>query len=193
MDSIILPYRGKTPAIDPTAFIAPTAAVIGDVTVGAGSSIWFGAVVRGDFQPITIGQNTNIQENATIHVMRDVPVHIGDNVLIGHNAVVHCSRIGTGTLIGMGSIVHCSSIGAGTLIGMGSIVMGYSEIGENVVIGAGTFLPQHKKIPSNSLVFGNPAQIVRALRDDEIEALREAAENYAGLGAEYKEIIEEMK
>ena len=176
MDSIILPYRGKTPAIDPTAFIAPTAAVIGDVTVGAGSSIWFGAVVRGDFQPITIGQNTNIQENATIHVMRDVPVHIGDNVLIGHNAVVHCSRIG-----------------AGTLIGMGSIVMGYSEIGENVVIGAGTFLPQHKKIPSNSLVFGNPAQIVRALRDDEIEALRAAAENYAGLGAEYKRIIEEMK
>ena len=76
---------------------------------------------------------------------------------------------------------------------MGSIVMGYSEIGENVVIGAGTFLPQHKKIPSNSLVFGNPAQIVRALRDDEIEALRAAAENYAGLGAEYKRIIEEMK
>ena len=108
--------------------------------------------------------------------MCDVPVCIGDNVLIGHNAVVHCSRIG-----------------AGTLIGMGSIVMGYSEIGENVVIGAGTFLPQHKKIPSNSLVFGNPAQIVRALRDDEIEALRAAAENYADLGAEYKRIIEEMK
>ena len=173
MDKIILPYRGKTPVIDPSAFIAPSAAVIGDVTVGAGSSIWFGAVVRGDFQPITIGENTNIQENATVHVMCDVPVCIGNNVL---NAVVHCSRIGDNTLIGMGSIV-----------------MGYSEIGENVVIGAGTFLPQHKKIPSNSLVFGNPAQIVRALRDDEIEALRAAAENYAGLGAEYKRIIEEMK
>ena len=176
MEPIILPYRGTMPVIDPTAFIAPTAAVIGDVTVGAGSSIWFGAVVRGDFQPITIGQNTNIQENATIHVMRDVPVRIGDNVLVGHNAVVHCSRIGDNTLIGMGSVV-----------------MGYSEIGENVVIGAGTFLPQHKRIPSNSLVFGNPAQIVRALRDDEIEALRDAAGNYADLGAEYKRIIEEMK
>ena len=176
MDKLILPYRGKMPASDPTVFIAPTAAVVGDVTIGAGSSVWFGAVVRGDFQPITIGQNTNIQENATIHVMRDAPVEIGDNVLIGHNAVVHCSRIGSNTLIGMGSIV-----------------MGYSEIGENVVIGAGSFLPQHKKIPSNSLVFGNPAQIVRALRDDEIEALREAAENYAGLGAEYKGIIEELK
>ena len=158
MDKIILPYRGKMPAIHPTAFIAPTAAVVGDVEIGAGSSVWFSAVVRGDFQPITIGQNTNIQENATIHVMRDVPVCIGDNVLIGHNAVVHCSRIG-----------------------------------DNTLIGAGTFLPQHKKIPSNSLVFGNPAQIVRALRDDEIEALRAAAENYAGLGAEYKQIIEEMK
>lgn len=176
MDKMILPYRGKAPVIDPTVFLAPMAAVIGDVTIGAGSSVWFGAVVRGDFQPITIGQNTNIQDNATIHVMRDVPVHIGNNVLIGHNAVVHCSRVGDNTLIGMGSIV-----------------MGYSEIGENVVIGAGTFLPQHKKIPSNSLVFGNPAQIVRALRDDEIEALREAAKNYAGLGAEYKQIIEEMK
>ena len=176
MDKIILPYGGKTPAIDPSAFIAPTAAVIGDVSIGAGSSIWFGAVVRGDFQPVTIGANTNIQENATIHVMRDVPVCIGDNVLIGHNAVVHCSRIGDNTLIGMGSIV-----------------MGYSEIGENVVIGAGTFLPQHKKIPSNSLVFGNPAQIVRALRDDEIEALQNAAENYADLAAEYQKIIEELK
>ena len=176
MEKIILPYGGKTPAVDPSAFVAPTAAVIGDVTVGAGSSIWFGAVVRGDFQPITIGQNTNIQENATIHVMRDVPVEIGDNVLIGHNAVVHCRRIGSNALIGMGSVV-----------------MGYSEIGENVVIGAGTFLPQHKKIPPNSLVFGNPAQIVRALRDDEIEALQEAASNYANLGAEYKRIIEEMK
>lgn len=176
MDKIILPYRGKMPVIDPTAFIAPTAAVIGDVTIGAGSSVWFGAVVRGDFQPITIGENTNIQENATIHVMRDVPVHIGDNVLIGHNAVVHCSHIG-----------------GNTLIGMGSVVMGYSEIGENVVIGAGTFLPQHKKIPSNSLVFGSPAQIVRALRDDEIEALQDAARNYAELGAEYQKIIEELK
>lgn len=176
MDKMILPYRGKAPVIDPTVFLAPMAAVIGDVTIGAGSSVWFGAVVRGDFQPITIGQNTNIQDNATIHVMRDVPVHIGDNVLIGHNAVVHCSRVGDNTLIGMGSIV-----------------MGYSEIGENVVIGAGTFLPQHKKIPLNSLVFGNPAQIVRALRDDEIEALQEAAENYANLGVEYKRIVEELK
>ena len=176
MDKMILPYRGKAPVIDPTVFLAPMAAVIGDVTIGAGSSVWFGAVVRGDFQPITIGQNTNVQDNATIHVMRDVPVHIGNNVLIGHNAVVHCSRVGDNTLIGMGSIV-----------------MGYSEIGENVVIGAGIFLPQHKKIPSNSLVFGNPAQIVRALRDDEIEALQEAAENYANLGVEYKRIVEELK
>ena len=176
MEKIILPYRGKTPEIDPTAFIAPTAVVIGDVKIGAGSSVWFGAVVRGDFQPIVIGKNTNIQENTTIHVMHDVPVHIGDNVLIGHNAVV-----------------HCNAIGSNTLIGMGSILMGYSEIGENVVMGAGTFLPQYKKIPSNSLVSGNPAEIVRALRDDEIEALQHAAEKYANLGTEYQKIIEELK
>ena len=83
MDKIILPYRGKSPAIDPTAFIAPSAAVIGDVTIGAHSSVWFGAVVRGDFQPIRIGSNTNIQDNATIHVMRDVPVEIGDQCSSG--------------------------------------------------------------------------------------------------------------
>ena len=167
MDKIILPYRGKTPVIDETAFIAPTAAVIGDVTIGAGSSVWFGAVVRGDFQPITMGMNTNVQENASIPVMRDAPVRIDDGVIIGHNAVVHTCHIGSNTLVGMGSII-----------------MGYSDIGDNVVIGA---------IPSNSLVFGNPAQIVRALRDDEIEALQAAALNYADLGAEYKRIIEEMK
>ena len=143
MDKMILPYRGKAPVIDPTVFLAPMAAVIGDVTIGAGSSVWFGAVVRGDFQPITIGQNTNIQDNATIHVMRDVPVHIGNNVLIGHNAVVHCSRVGDNTLIGMGSIV-----------------MGYSEIGENVVIGAGTFLPQHKKIPCSAIPLRSCAHCV---------------------------------
>ena len=86
-----------------------------------------------------------------------------------------------------------ASIAASAQLGENIKVGPFAVIGENVVIGAGTFLPQHKKIPSNSLVFGNPAQIVRALRDDEIEALREAAENYANLGVEYKHIIEEMK
>jgi len=165
----IIPYKSKAPKIDPSVFLAPTAVVSGDVEIGAGSSLWFGTVVRGDFQPIRIGKNTNIQDNATVHVMWDAPTEIGDGVIIGHNALIHCRKIGSNTLIGMGSII-----------------LGYTEIGENVVIGAGSMITQHRKIPSNSLVFGNPAQIIRALRDDEIEALKKSALSYSEVADHYR-------
>lgn len=165
----IIPYKSKAPKIDPSVFLAPTAVVSGDVEIGAGSSLWFGTVVRGDFQPIRIGKNTNIQDNATVHVMWDAPTEIGDGVIIGHNALIHCRKIGSNTLIGMGSII-----------------LGYTEIGENVVIGAGSMITQHRKIPSNSLVFGNPAQIIRALRDDEIEALKKSALSYSEVANHYR-------
>lgn len=165
----IIAYNSIKPKIDPSVFVAPSGTVVGDVTIGAGSSIWFNAVVRGDFQKVTIGQNTNVQDNATIHVMADEPTKIGNEVSIGHNAIVHAKKIGD----------NC-------LIGMGAIVLGYSEIGDNVVIGAGTMIAQHKKIPSNSLVYGTPAQIIRSLRDDEIEALRDSALNHAAIAQKYK-------
>ncbi len=172
--ALILPYKGKKPKIDPSAFIAPTAVIVGDVEIGPGSSVWFGTVIRGDFQPIRIGRNSNIQDNAVIHVMGNSPTIIGDEVIIGHNALVHCNKIGNGTLIGMGSNIQ-----------------GHTDIGESVVIGAGTLITQHKKIPSNSLIFGNPYQIVRALRDDEIEALHQSAMNYVKVAALYRQAIEE--
>lgn len=165
----IFPYKSSKPTISKDVFIAPNASVVGDVTLGDGASVWFGAVVRGDFQPVKIGKRTNVQDNATIHVMCDKPTIIGDDVIIGHNAILHCSRIGN----------NC-------LVGMGSILLGYTEIGENVIIGAGTMITQHKKIPANSLVYGNPAQIVRALRDDEIEALKASAENYHKVAQSYQ-------
>ena len=165
----IIPYKSKAPKIDPSVFLAPTAVVSGDVEIGAGSSLWFGTVVRGDFQSIRIGKNTNVQDNATVHVMWDSPTEIGDGVIIGHNALIHCHKIGSNTLIGMGSII-----------------LGYTEIGENVVIGAGSMITQHRKIPSNSLVFGNPAQIIRALRDDEIEALKKSALSYSEVADRYR-------
>ncbi len=167
--AIIMPYKSAAPKIDKSAFLAPTAVVAGDVTIEEGVSVWFGAVVRGDFQPIKIGKNTNIQENATIHVMHDHPTTIGEGVIIGHNAVIH-SR----------------TIGSNTLIGMGAILLGYTEIGDNCIIGAGSLITQHKKIPDNSIVYGNPAKIIRALRDDEIEALRESALAHAELARAYK-------
>ncbi|MBR4696082.1 MAG: gamma carbonic anhydrase family protein [Selenomonadaceae bacterium] len=168
--SCIMPYQSAFPQIAQGVFVAPTASVVGDVTIGKGSSVWFGAHVRGDFQPLSIGEYTNIQDNATVHVMGDVPTEIGSYVTIGHNAIVHCRTIGD----------NC-------LIGMGSIVLGYSEIGNNCIIGAGTLLTQYKKIPANSLVYGNPARIIRALRDDEIAALKESARNYHLLAADYLE------
>ena len=174
--SCIMSYKGKSPIIADGVFVAPTAAVLGDVTLEEGSGIWFGTVVRGDLQPIHIGKFTNVQDNCTIHVMGDVPTYIGDHVTIGHNTIIHCRKIGN----------NC-------LIGMGSNILGYSEIGDNCIIGAGTLLTQHKKIPSNSLVYGNPAKIVRSLRDDEIEALHGSAMHYHEMAQLYLKEMEQMK
>ena len=169
---IIMPYRSKSPVIDPTVFVAPTAAIVGDVVVGEESSIWFSTVVRGDFQPVRIGCYTNIQDNSTIHVMGDVPTEIGSHVIIGHNTIIHSRKIGD----------HC-------LVGMGSILLGYTEIGDNCIIGAGTLLTQHKKIPAGSLVYGNPAKIVRSLRDDEMEAMMESSLHYSATSNWYIEAM----
>ena len=172
MERIILPYKGKSPQVADDVFVAPGASIIGDVKIGAGSSVWFGTTVRGDLQPIRIGAFTNIQDNTTVHVMGDSPTEIGNYVTVGHNAIIHCRKIGDNSLIGMGSII-----------------LGYSEIGENCIIGAGTLLTQYKKIPNNSLVFGNPAKIMRALREDEIEALRESAMHYYECGRDYTKYL----
>lgn len=168
----VYPFKDIAPDVAEDVFVAPTASVVGDVKIGRGTNIWFGAVVRGDVNKVVIGEHTNVQDNATIHTMGDEPTEIGDHVTIGHNAVVHCRRVGS----------NC-------LIGMGSVLIGYSEIGDNCVIGANTFIPQHKKIPAGSLVYGNPARIVRALREDELEALKASTENYYRLGQIYAEYM----
>ncbi len=173
--STILPYKEKAPTLGKDVFIAPSATIVGDVSIGDGTNLWFNTVIRGDFQKITIGKNCDIQDNSTIHVMSDEATEIGDNVIIGHNAIVHARKIGN----------NC-------LIGMGSIILGHTEIGDNVIIGAGTQLTQHKKIPSNSLVYGNPAQIIRKLRDDEMEALQVSVENYSKVAAIYQEELAKL-
>ncbi|MGL5269895.1 MAG: gamma carbonic anhydrase family protein [Selenomonadaceae bacterium] len=168
MTGVIMPYKSVMPSIDPSVFVAPTATVIGNVTIGEGANIWFNTVLRGDIQSITVGKYTNIQDNSTVHVMGDQPTVIGDYVTIGHNAVIHCNKIGD----------NC-------LIGMGAVLLGYCEIGENTIIGAGAVVTQHKKIPPNSLVVGSPGRIVRPLLDDEIEALHQSAIRYNLLAQQY--------
>jgi carbonic anhydrase/acetyltransferase-like protein (isoleucine patch superfamily) len=167
-ESLVMSYKSLQPKIDKSAFLAPTATVIGDVTLGEGSSVWFNTILRGDIESIHVGKYTNIQDNSTVHVMGDQPTIIGDYVTIGHNSVIHCKKIGN----------NC-------LIGMGAVLLGYCEIGDNTIIGAGTVVTQHKKIPPNSLVLGSPGRIVRPLLDDEIEALHQSAIRYNLVAQEY--------
>ncbi|MCK5807471.1 gamma carbonic anhydrase family protein [bacterium] len=168
MDTIFS-YLGKTPRIDKEAVIFKTAVVIGDVSIGSESTIWFGTVLRGDVNSITIGSQTNIQDNSTIHVTTDLyPTAIGDGVTIGHNVVIHGSTIGDYVLIGMNATILD-----------GCTIEPFS------IIAAGSMVKQGTHIPSGVLVAGNPAVIKRELRDDEKQFLRQSAKNYVRYGHNY--------
>ena len=155
-------------------FIHERAYVAGDVTLSEGANIWCGACIRGDIAPVFIGKNTNVQDNATIHVGYDSPAVLGDNVTVGHNAVVH----------------GCT-VGSNVLIGMGSVILDGAKIGDNCLIGAATLIPQRKEIPAGSLVFGNPFRIVRRLTEEEIAGITRNAEEYLRLAERYAQEGEE--
>lgn len=150
-------------------YIASGAHVIGNVTLGENVGIWYNAVIRGDTNVIFVGDNSNVQDNATIHTDADYPVHIGSGVTIGHNA-----------------IVHGYSVGDNTVIGMGSIILSGAKIGENCIIGAGALVTGKMHIPDNSLVLGSPAKITRAVTEAEIAANKENAMHYVELMREMK-------
>ena len=167
---MIAPFRGASPQIDPTVFLATGAVVIGDVVIGAQSSIWFHAVVRGDVHAIRIGRRTNVQDHATLHVLSGrAATTVGDDVTIGH-----------------GAIVHGCTIGNRTLVGMGAIVLDGVVVGDECLIGAGALLTPGTCIESGQLVVGSPAKSVRALTDDERASLLASAVNYAAVAAEYR-------
>ena len=167
----VFSYRGRLPTIAGTAFLAPTATVIGDVLIGDLSSIWFGAVVRGDVFPIRIGARTNIQDNAVVHVTGDrAATTIGDDVTVGHLAIVHGCTIGD----------RC-------LVGMGSIVLDGAVVEEECMVGAGSVIPPRMRIPSRSLVVGNPARILRKLDDADLDRIRAAAAAYLEVAESHKE------
>jgi gamma-carbonic anhydrase len=159
-------FRDTSPKLGANVFIAATAAVIGDVTLGDDCSVWFSAVIRGDMFPIRIGKRVNIQDGAVIHVTAGIAdTIIGDDVTIGHSAVVHGCRVG-----------------ARVLLGMGSIILDNAEIGAECIIAAGALIPPRMVIPPRSLVKGSPGKIVRQLTDADLEVITggvAAYQNYA--------------
>jgi gamma-carbonic anhydrase len=159
---VLRPYKGVFPTIDPTAFVDSSAQVIGDVHLGAESSIWMNVVVRGDVHYIRVGKRTNIQDLTLVHVMRDTnPTVIGDNVTIGHSAVIHGCTIEDRCLVGMGAILL-----NGVHVGTGSIVA------------AGSLCPEGMVIPPGSMVMGTPARVKRALTAEEDASIAWYADNY---------------
>jgi len=161
-------FDGKIPNVHKNTFIANSADVIGNVSIGEHSNIWFGAVLRADWNSLSIGDYTNVQDNCTIHNDVDYPVSIGDYVTIGHNAIIHGCKISNYTLIGMGSTV-----------------LNGAEIGEYTIIGANSLVTQGKKIPSGVLCMGAPAKVIRELTMEEKEGLKESAKHYAELSMKY--------
>lgn len=151
----------KTPIIHPDAYIAPNATVVGNVRIGAGSSVFFGSVLRGDREPITIGDDTNIQDNCVLHEEFGHPVSVGSRVTVGH-----------------GAILHSCTIGDETLIGMGAIILNGAVIGSHCIVGAGALVTQNTVIPDGSLVYGSPARVKGRLDESAIEDIRQNAGAY---------------
>ncbi len=162
---IIKSFDGKFPKIHQSVYISENASIIGDVEIGENSSVWFGAVIRGDVCNVKIGNNSNVQDNSVIHVNYNMPSIIGDFVTVGHGAVIH------------GAIISDFVI-----VGMGAIVLDSAKVGKNVIIAAGSVVPPRMEIPDGVMVMGVPAKIVRTLREEEIDHIRKNALDYVELG-----------
>ncbi len=167
---MLRPYRGRLPVVHPTAYVDASAQVIGDVDIGADSSVWMNAVVRGDVNTIRIGDRSNIQDGTVVHVMHEThPTRIGDDVTIGHAAVVH----------------GCT-IGSRVLIGMGATILNGAVVGEDSIVAAGSLVTEGAVIPPRSLVMGSPAKVRRTLSDEDVASILEYAANYVRYKKDYE-------
>jgi carbonic anhydrase/acetyltransferase-like protein (isoleucine patch superfamily) len=163
-------FRDLTPVVDPTAYVDQSAQVIGDVAIGAESSVWMNVVIRGDVNHVRIGRRTNVQDLTMIHVMRETHATIiGDEVTIGHSAVVH------GT-----------TIEDRALIGMAAVLLNGVHVGHDSIVAAGTLLTEGTRIPPQSLVMGRPGRVTRALTDEEVAEIRWYADNYVRYRLDYQ-------
>jgi carbonic anhydrase/acetyltransferase-like protein (isoleucine patch superfamily) len=169
----VFPYLGRLPLIDPEAFVAPTASVVGDVVIGAGSSVWWGAVIRGDVMPIRVGARTSIQDNCVLHATGGWwDTTVGDDCTIGHSV-----------------ILHGCTVGSGVLVGMGSVVLDEAHIGDGAMIGAGSLVTARAKIPPGVLAHGRPCKVVRELTDEERAKVLEASQLYVRYAREHRESL----
>lgn len=167
--AIVLPYGGKTPIIGAGVFLAPNATLVGDVVLGDGASVWFGAVLRGDVGRIRVGKRTNVQDNAVLHMTDgQSDTLVGDDVTIGHGAILHGCVVGD----------RC-------LVGMGSVVLDNATIGDESVIAAGSLVAPRLVVPARSLVRGSPARVVREVTDAERGMGLYGAQHYAEKAIEY--------
>ena len=152
---------GVAPEIDESAWVADSAQVLGDVVLGEDASVWFGTVIRGDTENITIGEGTNIQDASVLHADMGKPLVVGCNVTVGHQVMLH----------------GCT-IGDGSLIGIGAVVLNGAKIGKGCLVGAGSLVTEGKEFPDGSMIIGSPAKVVRQLSPEQIEGLLQSAKNY---------------
>jgi len=167
--AIILPYEGAWPSIADSAFVAPGAVVIGNVTIGEDASIWFNTTVRGDIAPIAIGDRSNVQDGTLVHVNADAPVVIGEDVTLGHTAIIH------------GTVIENR-----VLVGMGAIVMSYSRIGADAVIAAGALIAERAEVPPGAVMVGVPAKERSQLEENQRAHLKGIHGRYVTVGRTYK-------
>ena len=178
---MILRYKNDFPQIDNSAWIAPSADIVGDVEIGEDSSIWFGCVVRGDVHFIKIGKRTSIQDMSMVHVTHfkkekkigdGNPTIIGDDVTIAHKVMLHGCKIGNGCLIGMSATI-----------------LDGAEIGDESIVGAGSLVTKNKKFPPRSLIMGSPAKVIRELSDEEVAGIYANAKNYVNYKDDYLDFV----
>jgi carbonic anhydrase/acetyltransferase-like protein (isoleucine patch superfamily) len=158
-----------------TAFVAPNATVVGNVTIGAHASVWFNAVVRAELDHVTIGERANVQDGAVIHVDEGFPVKLGKNVTVGHRAVVHGATVDE----------NC-------IVGIGAILLNGCHIGANSIVGAGALVPEGKSFPPNSLLIGVPARVAREITPEQVARITEGADHYVAFGAGYARKLGEL-
>ena len=165
---MMVPFGGKMPQDHGAAFVAPNATLIGDVVLEPGSTVWYGAVLRGDDGALTIGENSNVQDNAVLHCDKNGGVTLGKNVTVGHCALVHGCTVGDDSLIGM----HAT-------------LLNHCVIGQRCIIGAGALVPEGMVIPDDSVAVGVPARVIKTIRPEQVEHSRENAAHYVRAGQEH--------